>query len=130
MHTNGTSRFSVCDNEYKQPHSLKENVNIDTGEKSFVCSICSQRFNSNASLRNHELLHSDLSPYVCNISPERFERSDKLKDHMKKHDAILARMWYVTLYVWILPVVDWLLNLSSLVECLYEIFLYENLYAS
>ena len=100
MHTNGMSRFSVCDKECKQLNSLKENVNIDTGEKSFVCSICSQRFNSNVSLRNHELVHSDLSPYVCSICPERFERSDKLKDHVKKHDVILARMWYVTLYVY------------------------------
>ncbi|XP_059205841.1 zinc finger protein 32-like [Centropristis striata] len=68
--------------------SLKtDNVSVNDGKKSFICTECGRKFGRKDSLRRHTRFHTGEKPYSCSVCGKRFSQRPNLIRHMRCHSG-------------------------------------------
>ena len=83
----GDDKFScsVCQQQFRWFHCLKNHMRVHSDEKFFSCSVCQQRFRWFNCLKNHMRVHCDELPFSCHICRTQFGKFADVKAHMKIH---------------------------------------------
>lgn len=80
-----TYRCSYCDKVLTSSSSLKDHINIHTGQKPYVCELCGNGFARKNYLTAHLRTHTKEKPFCCEECGSAFSQRGTLTMHLKKH---------------------------------------------
>lgn len=74
---------SYCGKGMCSAQSLRDHINMHTGEKPYQCNQCEKCFGKASTLSRHQMIHSGKKPYVCDIDGCQHTYRDSID--LKRH---------------------------------------------
>lgn len=80
-----TYKCSYCDKMLTSSSSLKDHMNIHTGQRPYVCEMCGNGFARKNYLTAHLRTHTKEKPFCCEECGSAFSQRGTLTMHLRKH---------------------------------------------